>query len=149
MPLGHTLTNSFLEKFYRKLKKLSKLFQFPIKLFSKMVYYCVPLGHMLVKYFYFLFFIQERILIQPNLSVYVCETSSWRLEPPPLPPTLYKHLYLWSDHRTKGVRWCIQIITKCPTIFSMAKKMVVERLHRVQVCLNLLQLWIHVNVVLK
>ena len=34
MPLGYTLTISFLEKFYRKLKKLSRLFQFSIKLFS-------------------------------------------------------------------------------------------------------------------
>ena len=30
---------------------------------------------------------------------------SWRLEPWPLPSTPHKHLYLWSDHRTKGVRW--------------------------------------------
>ena len=33
----------------RELKKLPKPFQFPIKLFPKMVYYCVPLGHTLVK----------------------------------------------------------------------------------------------------
>ena len=37
----------------------------------------------------------------------MCETPSWRLEPGPLPPTLHKHLYLWSDHRTKGVRWWV------------------------------------------
>ena len=47
--LMHTLTNPFLEKFYWELKKMSKLFQFLIKLFPKMVYYCVPLGHTLVK----------------------------------------------------------------------------------------------------
>ena len=58
-----------------------------------------------VIFFFFLFWIQDRILLYPNLSVYVCETPSWRLEPGPLPPTLHKHLYLWSDHRTKGVRW--------------------------------------------
>ena len=50
------ITNLFLKKFYRELKKLSKLFQFSIKLFSKMVYYCVPLGHTLVKYIYFFIF---------------------------------------------------------------------------------------------
>ena len=49
----------------------------------------------------------------------------------------------------RSIFLAIQIITKCPTIFSMAKKMVVERLHRVQVCLNLLWLWIYVNVVLN
>ena len=50
--LGHTLTNPFLEKFYQKFKKLLKLFQFPIKIFPKMVYYYVPLGHTLVKSIY-------------------------------------------------------------------------------------------------
>ena len=35
----------------------------------------------------------------------MCETPSWRLELWPLPPTLHKHLYLYSDHRTKDVRW--------------------------------------------
>ena len=35
----------------------------------------------------------------------MCEIPSWRLEPQPLPPTPYKHLYLWSDHRTKGAWW--------------------------------------------
>ena len=52
-----------------------------------------------------MYFIQDRILLQPNLSVYVCEAPSWRLEPRPLPPTPHKHLYLWNDHRTKGVQW--------------------------------------------
>jgi len=42
-------TYPFLEKFYRELKKLLKLFQFLIKLFPKMVCYCVSLGHTLVK----------------------------------------------------------------------------------------------------
>ena len=61
MPYGNTLTYLFLEKFYQKLKKLSrayinqsvfgkilskiekivKTFQFPIKVFLKIVYYCV------------------------------------------------------------------------------------------------------------
>ena len=27
------------------------------------------------------------------------------LKPRPLPPTPHKHLYLWSDHHTKGMRW--------------------------------------------
>ena len=58
-------------------------------------------------FFFFFFFIQDRILLQPNLSVYVCETPSWRFESRPLPPTPYKHIYLWSDHRTKGVRWLV------------------------------------------
>ena len=30
---------------------------------------------------------------------------SWRLEPYPLTPIPHKHLYLWSDHRTKGIQW--------------------------------------------
>ena len=49
MPLEYILTNPFLEKIYRELKKLSKLFQISIKLYWKMVYYCVPLGHTIVK----------------------------------------------------------------------------------------------------
>ena len=49
MPLAYTLTNLFLEKFYWALKKLSKLFQFQIKHFLKMVYSYVPLEHTLVK----------------------------------------------------------------------------------------------------
>ena len=44
--------------------------------------------------FFFFFFIQNRILVWPNLSVYVCETPSWSLEPRSLPPKLHKHLYL-------------------------------------------------------
>ena len=32
------------------------------------------------------------------------EALSWKLESWPLPPTPHKHLYLWSDHHTKGVR---------------------------------------------
>ena len=35
MPLGHTLTNLFVENFYQKLKKLSKLFLIFVKTFSK------------------------------------------------------------------------------------------------------------------
>ena len=46
-----------------------------------------------------------RILLYPNLSVYVCEAHFWRLEPRPLPSTPHKYLYLWSNYRTKGVRW--------------------------------------------
>ena len=57
------------------------------------------------KNFPFFFFLQNKILLYPNLSLYVCETPSLRLEPRPLPPTLHKHLYLWSDHRTKSVSW--------------------------------------------
>ena len=45
-------------------------------------------------YFILFFLIQDRILLYPNLSVYVCETLSWRLELRFLPFTLYKHLYL-------------------------------------------------------
>ena len=61
-----------------------------------------------VKQFFYLFFIiQDRILLQPNLSVYVCETPSWRFEPQPLSLTPHKHLYLWSDYRTKNVRWVV------------------------------------------
>ena len=33
------------------------------------------------------------------------EVPSWKFEPRPLFPTPHKHLYLWSDHRVKGVRY--------------------------------------------
>ena len=53
----------------------------------------------LMKQFFFLFFfIQDRILFQLNFCVYVCETSSWKLELRPIPPTSHKHLYLQNDH---------------------------------------------------
>ena len=48
--------------------------------------------------FFFYLFIQDRILFQLNLCVYVCETSSWKLELRSLPPTSHKHLYLQNDH---------------------------------------------------
>ena len=51
---------------------------------------------------FFFFFIQDRILLYPNLSVYVCKSLSYRLEPRPLPPTTHKYLYLWSDHMSKS-----------------------------------------------
>ena len=34
------------------------------------------------------------------------------LELQPLPLTLHMHLYLWSDHRTNGVRWCLHTSNK-------------------------------------
>ena len=33
----------------------------------------------------------------------MCKTPFWKLELRSLPSTPYKHLYLWSDHRIKGV----------------------------------------------
>ena len=45
----------FLEKFYWELKKLFKLFQFPINLFTKIIYYCMPLMHTLVKSFIYIY----------------------------------------------------------------------------------------------
>ena len=54
---------------------------------------------------WFFFGYKIEILLYPNLSVYVCETPFWKLEPHIFPPTSHKHSYLWSDHRTKGVRW--------------------------------------------
>ena len=53
---------------------------------------------------YIYIFYKIEILLYLNLSVYVCEVPSWKLELRPLPPTSHKYLYLWSDHRTKGVR---------------------------------------------
>ena len=47
------------------------------------------------------------------------ETPSWRLELWPLPSTPYKHLYLWSDYCTKGVRWFNYVILI--TYFSYCK----------------------------
>ena len=49
----------------------------------------------------YIYIYKIEILLYPNLSVYMCETPSWRLEPWPLPPTPHKHLYLWSDQCTK------------------------------------------------
>ena len=43
----------------------------------------------------------------------MCETPSWKLELPPLPPTPYKYLNLWSDHRTKGMR-PLRLSSICP-----------------------------------
>ena len=37
----------------------------------------------------------------------MCETLSWRLKLRPSSSALHKNLYLWSDHRTKEVRWLI------------------------------------------
>ena len=33
----------------------------------------------------------------------MCKTPFWKLEFQFLPPTPYKHLYLWSDHHIKSV----------------------------------------------
>ena len=55
------------------------------------------------KFFFFFFLIGKiEILLQPNLSVYACETSSQKLEPQLLPSTPHNHLYLQSDHCTQG-----------------------------------------------
>ena len=67
---------------------------------------------------FFFFFLQDKILLYPNLNVYVCEAPSWRLEPRSLPPTLHKHLYLWSDHRTKGVRWIFLVLLNAHLILN-------------------------------
>ena len=53
--MGHILTNPFFEKFYWELKKLTKLFQFPINFFLELVYYCVPLEDTLVKSILYLY----------------------------------------------------------------------------------------------
>ena len=67
MSLGYTLTNSFLEKIYRKLKKLSKLFQFPLNFFFlQKWYYYVCLRHTLVKSFI------ELILQNSDNHVHAC-----------------------------------------------------------------------------
>ena len=38
-------------------------------------------------------------------GLYLCEALTWRLGPQPLPPIPHKYLYLWNDHRSKGVWW--------------------------------------------
>ena len=59
--------------------------------------------------FFFIFiFYKIEIIFQLNLSIYVCGTFHQRLEPQALHPTLYNHLYLWSDHCAKGV-WQYEI----------------------------------------
>ena len=55
-------------------------------------------------YIYFFLYKME-ILFQFNLSVYMCEAPSQRLESRPLPSTPHKHLYSQNNHRTKEVRW--------------------------------------------
>ena len=55
------------------------------------------------------------------------ESLSWRLEPRILPPTPHKHLYLWSNYCTNGIRWyfptyliyilLLYIFILLPTIF--------------------------------
>ena len=52
--------------------------------------------------FYFFLFYKIEFLLYSNLSVYICKISSLKLELCLLPPTPHKHLYFWSDHRTKG-----------------------------------------------
>ena len=59
-----------------------------------------------------IFIYKIKILLYPNLIIYVCETPSWRLEHRPMPPIPHKHLYLWSDHCTKGMQWWINDIVK-------------------------------------
>ena len=39
----------------------------------------------------FFFFLQDKILLYPNISVYVCKVSSWKLELRPLHPTNSVH----------------------------------------------------------
>ena len=43
----------------------------------------------------------------------MCEAPSWKLEPQSLPPIPHKHLYLWSDHHTKGARWSYSKTKEC------------------------------------
>ena len=43
---------------------------------------------------FFLIIYNIEILLYPNLTIYVCETSFWKFESQPMPPTPYKHLYL-------------------------------------------------------
>ena len=54
-------------------------------------------------HFFFFYFILYKIeiLLYHNLSVYVCETPSWRLEPRPLPPHTWQALILveWPSHQ--------------------------------------------------
>ena len=57
------------------------------------------------------------------------ESLSWRLEPRILPPTPHKHLYLWSNYCTNGIRWyfptyliyilLLYIFILLPTIFFL------------------------------
>ena len=43
--------------------------------------------------FFFFFFYKIEFLLLPNLNVYVCKISFWRLEPQLLPLTSHKNLY--------------------------------------------------------
>ena len=58
----------------------------------------------------FNFWYKIEFLLWLNLNIYVCEVFSWKLEP--RLPTLYKHLYLWSDHCTKDAWWSLSLIKK-------------------------------------
>ena len=83
----------------------SRSFSFIIGLFNMHLQLGTYLETSKIYLFIIIFFYKVEILLYHNLSVYVCETPSWRFEFRPLPPTLHKHLYLWSDHHTNGVRW--------------------------------------------
>ena len=65
------------------------------------------LYHLSVRFFFLIIYNIE-ILLYPNLTIYVCETSFWKFKSQPMPPTPYKHLYLWSDH-FDFIIFCIKI----------------------------------------
>ena len=67
-------------------------------------------------FLFFIFLYKIELLLYLNLSIYVCEAPSWILELRPLPPTSHEHLYLWSNHYTKGARWLKFSFVKCTQI---------------------------------
>ena len=50
--IGAHINKSIFEKVLLGIEKVVKTFSFPNKLFPKLVYYCVLLGHTLVKSYY-------------------------------------------------------------------------------------------------
>ena len=76
-------------------------------------------------FFFFLVCYNIEFILYSNLSVYVCEVLSWRLEPQPLPPTPHKHLYLWSDHYTKGAWWW-KCFKYCDNVLSKLSCLLLE-----------------------
>ena len=78
-----------------------KIIKIKFKFYFKILEIFSNIILVLIEFIYL--FIQDIILLYPNLSVYVCKTlflETWTLTLDPHTPQA-----LWSDHRTKDVQW--------------------------------------------
>ena len=78
----------------QRLHFLTLLFRFPVMGIFFFFFFFLLL---------FFFFYKIKFLLYPNLSIYVCETPSWRLEFRPLPPHLTS---IYICRRTTAPRVC-------------------------------------------